>query len=175
MFKIKISEKELEQIKEYLPKHLRELLDNKVGVILKKRILEQKVAEKRRLRKQEYNKNRLQTLIDRAKSFREDLIKKQTKAEVIFKAKLKSLNIGYEFQKIVYTDKTFYILDFYIPSLNLVIELDGKYHDTKEQKIKDSKRTLELKKLGFTNIKRYSNTTAEKITDLELKRLLQNK
>lgn len=175
MFKIKISKEELEQIKEYLPKHLRELLDNKIGNIIKRKIREQQSIEKNRLKKQEYNKRRLNTLIDRAKVFREDLIKNQTKSETIFKAKLKSLNIGYEFQKIVYTDKTFYILDFYIPSINLVIELDGKYHNTNDQKIKDSKRTLELKKLGFTNIKRYSNTTAEKITDLELKRLLQNK
>lgn len=172
MFKIKISKEEIEELKEYLPIHLKKLLDDKIGLLLKNQIKEQQSIEKNRLKKQEYNKRRLKTLIDRATSFRSDLIKNQTKSESIFKAKLKALNVAYEFQKIIYTDKTFYILDFYLPSLNLVIELDGKYHDTKEQKIKDSKRTKELKKLGYINIKRLSNTTAEKISDIELKKII---
>ena len=39
--------------------------------------------------------------------------------------------IDFEFQKIIYTDnkKHFFIADFYIPSQNLIIELDGEYHD----------------------------------------------
>ena len=47
--------------------------------------------------------------------------------------------IDFEFQKIIYTDsRHFFIADFYIPSKNLIIELDGGYHETSEQKQKDA-------------------------------------
>lgn len=47
--------------------------------------------------------------------------------------------IDFEFQKIIYTDnkKHFFIADFYIPSKNLIIELDGEYHDNAKQQNKD--------------------------------------
>ena len=47
--------------------------------------------------------------------------------------------IDFEFQKIIYTDnkKHFFIADFYIPSKNLIIELDGEYHDDIKQQNKD--------------------------------------
>lgn len=46
--------------------------------------------------------------------------------------------IDFEFQKIIYTDnKHFFIADFYIPSKNLIIELDGEYHDNVKQQNKD--------------------------------------
>lgn len=46
--------------------------------------------------------------------------------------------IDFEFQKIIYTDnKHFFIADFYIPSQNLIIELDGEYHDSIKQQDKD--------------------------------------
>lgn len=48
--------------------------------------------------------------------------------------------IDFEFQKIIYTDnkKHFFIADFYFPSKNLIVELDGGYHETSEQKQKDA-------------------------------------
>ena len=46
--------------------------------------------------------------------------------------------INFEFQKIIYTDnKHFFIADFYIPSKNLIIELDGEYHNDAKQQDKD--------------------------------------
>lgn len=46
--------------------------------------------------------------------------------------------IDFEFQKIIYTDnKHFFIADFYIPSKNLIIELNGEYHDNVKQQNKD--------------------------------------
>lgn len=46
--------------------------------------------------------------------------------------------MDFEFQKIIYTDnKHFFIADFYIPSKNLIIELDGEYHDDAKQQNKD--------------------------------------
>ena len=49
-----------------------------------------------------------------------------------------------------------YIVDFYCPSANLVIELDGGQHFTEEGKKKDKIRDNHLKILGF-QIRRYSD------------------
>lgn len=70
--------------------------------------------------------------------------------------------IDFEFQKIIYTDnKHFFIADFYIPSKNLIIELDGEYHDDAKQQEKDIWRTKILKSLGYKVI-RFKN---EQITE----------
>ena len=62
--------------------------------------------------------------------------------------------INFEFQKIIYTDnKHFFIADFYIPSKNLIIELDGEYHDDAKQQNKDIWRTKVLKSLGYRVIR----------------------
>lgn len=53
--------------------------------------------------------------------------------------------IGYEFQKIFYITANdgwiirYYIADFYIPEKEIIIEVDGKFHN--EQKQKDKIRT----------------------------------
>ena len=60
-----------------------------------------------------------------------------TYAERLLKTFL-TRKIDFEFQKIIYTDnKHFFIADFYIPSKNLIIELDGEYHDEAKQQEKD--------------------------------------
>ena len=51
-----------------------------------------------------------------------------------------------------------YIVDFYCAALELVIELDGDYHNEKEQKAKDENRDLHLSVLGY-RVLRYSNNT----------------
>ena len=62
--------------------------------------------------------------------------------------------INFEFQKIIYTDnKHFFIADFYIPSKNLIIELDGEYHDNTKQQNKDIWRTQLLHSLGYRVIR----------------------
>ena len=62
--------------------------------------------------------------------------------------------IDFEFQKIIYTDnKHFFIADFYIPSKNLIIELDGEYHDDIKQQNKDIWRTQLLHSLGYRVIR----------------------
>ena len=49
-----------------------------------------------------------------------------------------------------------YIVDFYCDELELVIELDGGYHNTKEQKSKDENRDFHLSFLGH-RVLRYQN------------------
>ena len=88
------------------------------------------------------SKKRLQ---ETAEKFRSDLIKNQTPSEARLKVILRLMGIKYEFQKIYYTKKSFYVADFYLTEHDIVIELDGGYHNTQEQKKKDSIRTKELK------------------------------
>ena len=74
--------------------------------------------------------------------------------------------IDFEFQKIIYTDnKHFFIADFYIPSKNLIIELDGEYHDEAKQQEKDIWRTKILKSLGYRVI-RFKNKQITESKDL---------
>ena len=74
--------------------------------------------------------------------------------------------IDFEFQKIIYTDnKHFFIADFYIPSKNLIIELDGGYHDDAKQQEKDIWRTKILKSLGYRVI-RFKNKQIIESKDL---------
>ena len=76
-----------------------------------------------------------------------------TYAERILKTFLTG-KIDFEFQKIIYTDnKHFFIADFYIPSKNLIIELDGEYHDNVKQQNKDIWRTQLLHSLGYRVIR----------------------
>ncbi len=58
---------------------------------------------------------------------------------------LDDLGICYEFQKIfyIYADDgwiiRYYIADFYVPDKNIIIEVDGKFHD--RQRLHDKHRT----------------------------------
>lgn len=97
--------------------------------------------------------------------FRKDLIKNKTKAESIFnKAILGSIySVDFEFQSIVYITRKkriekFYIADFLIPSIKTIIEIDGEYHFTEEQKQKDIQRTKDLKQKGYKVIRINNNT-----------------
>ena len=77
--------------------------------------------------------------------------------------------IDFEFQKIIYTDnkKHFFIADFYFPSKNLIVELDGEYHDNIKQQDKDIWRTQILKSLGYEVI-RFKNKQIIESNDLFL-------
>ena len=88
-----------------------------------------------------------------------------TYAEKLLKTFLTG-KIDFEFQKIIYTDnKHFFIADFYIPSKNLIIELDGEYHDEAKQQEKDIWRTKILKSLGYRVI-RFKNKQITESKDL---------
>ena len=49
-----------------------------------------------------------------------------------------------------------YIVDFYIASVKLVIELDGSQHYEPDGQIKDAKRDIDLQDRGYT-VLRYTN------------------
>ena len=88
-----------------------------------------------------------------------------TYAEKLLKTFLTG-KIDFEFQKIIYTDnKHFFIADFYIPSKNLIIELDGEYHNDAKQQDKDIWRTKLLNSLGYKVI-RFKNSQVIKSKNL---------
>ena len=88
-----------------------------------------------------------------------------TYAERVLK-KFLTGKIDFEFQKIIYTDnKHFFIADFYIPSQNLIIELDGEYHDDTKQQDKDIWRTKILQSFGYRII-RFKNKQITESKDL---------
>jgi len=121
-----------------------------------------KNSRKKGIKKKEVQKEYI-SLEERAEKFREDLIKNQTTAEIKFKAHLKHLNINYIFQKIFYMDKSFYIVDFYLPKYKTIIEIDGRYHNTKDQKNLDRKRskTIKEQKGDIRRILRFTNTEVD--------------
>ena len=54
-----------------------------------------------------------------------------------------------------------FIVDFYIASKKIVIEIDGRQHDMPENNEKDSERDFELSKLGI-KVLRYTNKSINK-------------
>ena len=84
--------------------------------------------------------------------------------------------IDFEFQKIIYTDnKHFFIADFYIPSKNLIIELDGEYHNEAKQQEKDIWRTKILKSLGYKVIRFKNNQITESRNLFWVLNIIENK
>ena len=78
-----------------------------------------------------------------------------TTAEQLLWDKLRNKQIeGYKFRRQHPYGK--YILDFYCNKSRLVIELDGKYHLDKEQKVYDDERTKNLESDGLKVI-RFNN------------------
>lgn len=94
-----------------------------------------------------------------ATEFRDKLIKNQTEAEKVFKILLKDVGLEYKFQEIIFIENSvqFYIVDFYLPALNIVIEVDGKYHNAKEQKKLDKLRTKALRANNIVEVIRFTN------------------
>jgi len=112
-----------------------------------------------------YNSVVAQKYYDIAEEFRRELkTVKSTPSEKIFKAVLKAIGVKYEYQHIVFTDEfgKFFILDFYLPDYNVGIEIDGGYHFTHEQMLKDKERTkLILRKIKIRSILRFNNSQVD--------------
>lgn len=101
-----------------------------------------------------YNKN----LKELAKSLRGNL----TEAERCLWKRLMLKHLGYMF----YRQRPIgeYIVDFYCPKANLVVEVDGGRHFTNSEASNDRLRDAYLKSLGLT-VLRFSNSEVLKNTD----------
>lgn len=69
-----------------------------------------------------------------------DLAARATKAELGFASILDELGIEYAFQHPIQIGGAGYIFDFYLGNQRIAIEIDGKYHNTYDQAIKDRER-----------------------------------
>lgn len=62
-------------------------------------------------------------------------------------------NVKYYFQKGWYSEKVFYISDFYFPATKCTIELDGQSHNKPGQKLQDQRKTDYLKSIGVRTVR----------------------
>ncbi|RNC86413.1 MAG: DUF559 domain-containing protein [Winogradskyella sp.] len=85
------------------------------------------------------------------KELQQENKKNSTKAEQILWESLRGKKIGYKFRRQHIIDE--FIVDFVCLEKSLVIEIDGGYHNRKEQQEIDEIRTFILKDLGFTVIR----------------------
>ena len=89
------------------------------------------------------------------KKIRRKLRKKETEAEELFWQRVRNKKVnGLKFKRQHSICNN--IVDFYCPSKKIIIELDGEYHDTEQQNIKDKLRDEHLQALGF-KILRFRN------------------
>lgn len=77
-----------------------------------------------------------------------------TETEMLLWEKLRLKPLGYKFRR--QHPINVYILDFYCHKLKLSIEIDGGYHLSKSQKLKDKERTEIINRLGIKEI-RFTN------------------
>jgi very-short-patch-repair endonuclease len=86
---------------------------------------------------------------------RKKLRKNMTKAEAILWREIKDKKIlGYKFRRQFGIGA--YVVDFYCPSLKLVIEVDGVTHCTEEEKEYDRQRQTEIEQFNI-NFVRFTN------------------
>ena len=79
--------------------------------------------------------------------FQRELIERATPAEIAFQHILVDLRIQYIFQHIFgKKNRKFYIVDFFLPQLKTVVEIDGPYHKDPIQGWRDEMRTKKLQK-----------------------------
>lgn len=102
----------------------------------------------------------------------QSLRNRMTDAEIVLWNELKGNRInGYKFRR--QHPIHFFIVDFYCHKLKLIIEIDGKYHETKEQKEKDEYRTKLLQEYGLKVI-RFTNEEVLYKKDLVLNTIEKN-
>jgi len=88
--------------------------------------------------------------------------KNLTKSEFILWSRLRDNQLGLRFRSQHPIGK--YIADFYCHQSKLIIELDGAYHETNDQKNLDSNRTKTIEDYGL-KVLRFTNSEVE--TNLE--------
>lgn len=92
-----------------------------------------------------------------AKEYKKKLTDNPTESELVYQNYLKKNKVKFVFQKVIWNKEgSFYIVDFYIPVFNLIVEIDGSYHNSTEQINNDRHRSFQLKQMGY-NVIRFTN------------------
>ena len=89
------------------------------------------------------------------KKFRKDLRNNATPQEVILWSRLRRSQLGFKFRRQHSIGK--YIVDFYCPIKNLIVEVDGGQHDELGQRRYDENRTKYFESLGFKVLRFWDN------------------
>ena len=90
-----------------------------------------------------------------------------TKAESLLWEKLKLKPQGFKFRRQHPINS--FILDFYCHKLKLSIEIDGGYHLTTEQRLKDKERTNIINELGIKEIRFTNEAVIKDMSNVMLK------
>lgn len=80
---------------------------------------------------------------------RSELMEKSPSAEKAACSILAKTGIRYMRQYPIWTGRKQYFADIYIPSLKLILEIDGTYHFTEKQKRLDENRSAGIRRLGY--------------------------
>ncbi|HEY8688679.1 MAG TPA: DUF559 domain-containing protein [Chitinophagaceae bacterium] len=94
--------------------------------------------------------------------------KEHTEAENILWQQLRNDQLGVKFRRQHPIDS--YIVDFISLQQKLIIEIDGGYHETEDQKLLDDERTKILNDIGF-NIIRFKNKEVTNSIDTVLQKI----
>lgn len=116
----------------------------------------------------------------KAVRYQKEQLKKPTYPELavnrILKPICKKRGLAITKQHIVHYSKSFYILDFYINTIKLCVEVDGRQHNRTAAKAYDANREKVLQDLGITTV-RISNLlvrTNRKQVQLTLQSAIDN-
>lgn len=105
--------------------------------------------------KKEYVSNK-KYAIDFIDQYVEKNIRNSTDGEKQMQRLLDYYKIKYEFQKPCLVFGKCYIMDFFLPAYGVCIEIDGGYHNTQQQLVKDMERTNLLARTGILVV-RFTN------------------
>lgn len=96
--------------------------------------------------------------MNRLEKFQKKLSENPTKAEKEIMSILSYWGIKYNFQRIFDFEDIKCIVDFYIPAVKIVFEIDGKQHRTNEYIfVRDVKKEIRLFKENHINVFRFNN------------------
>ena len=99
-------------------------------------------------------------LVDRSRQMRKNPTEEENKLWHIL---LKHIKPRFTRQRIFGN----YIVDFFCPKLNLVVEVDGEQHYLEENKAYEEKRTAFLENSGYKIIRFYNSDINHHIKDVE--------
>ena len=104
---------------------------------------------------------------DLLKGFAKENRDNMTTAEKILWEELRNNKIGYKFRRQHPVGD--YIADFICIEKNLVIEVDGGYHNTMEQQQDDAVRTIDIEKMGYSVIRFTNEEVKEQLSTVILR------
>lgn len=100
---------------------------------------------------------------------RKDLFNSRSEAEKTAARLIGQLGYKTVAQAIFETSRRTIFADLYIPSLDAVVEIDGGYHNSEEQRRKDRNRTMLLRRTGVSHVIRLTNRDARNVTKIKSK------